>query len=60
MSKIHHIKKVIKYLNIFRGDFRARQDVSDKIQTSIYFRKDEIQTSIEICIYLKTVKDYSG
>ena len=47
MSKIHHTNKVTKYLNVFRKYFRARQDVSDEIQTSISFIEDEIQTFIE-------------
>ena len=47
MPKSHHMKKVINDLNIFRKYFRVRQDVSDGIQTSIYFIKDELQTLIE-------------
>ena len=45
------MKKVIEDLNVFRKYFRIRQEVSDKIQTSISFVKDELQISIEI-IYL--------
>ena len=47
MSKINHMKKVIEYLNVFRNYLRVRQDVSDEFKTSIYFIKDELQTSIE-------------
>ena len=53
MSKIHHMKKVMKYLNAFRKYFRAIQDVSDEIQTIISFIKDEIQTFIETNISCK-------
>ena len=34
-------------MNIFRKKFRARQDISDEIQTGIYLIRDEVQTSIE-------------
>ena len=37
MSKIHHTKKVIEYLNVFRKYFRVRQDVSGEVQISISF-----------------------
>ena len=47
MSKINHVKGIMKDLSIFRGKFRDRQDVSDEIQTNIYLIKDELQTSIE-------------
>ena len=46
MSKINHTKKLIEDLNVLRKDFRVRQEVSDEIQTSISFIKDELQTSI--------------
>ena len=46
MSKINHTKKVIEDLNVFRKYFRLRQEVSDEIQTSIYFIRDELQNSI--------------
>ena len=29
-------------MNVFRKDFRVRQDVSDEIQTSISFIKDKL------------------
>ena len=35
------MEKVMEDLNMFRRYFRARQDVSDEIQTSIYIIKDE-------------------
>ena len=41
------MKKVIEDLNVFRKYFRVIQEVSDEIQTSIYFIKYELQTSIE-------------
>ena len=47
MSKIYPMKKVLEDLNVYREYFRARQDVSDEIQTKIPFIKDELQTSIE-------------
>ena len=47
MSKINNMKKVIEDLDVFRSDFRVRQEVSDEIQTSIYFIKYKLQTSIE-------------
>ena len=31
MSKIHHMKKVMEDLNVFRKYFRARQEVGNKI-----------------------------
>ena len=53
MYKIHHTKKVMAYLNVFRKFLGDRQDVSDGIQTRIYFIKDEHQNSIQIDIYRK-------
>ena len=47
MSKINHTKKVFEDLNVFRKYFIVRQEVSDEIQTSIYFIKYEFQTLIE-------------
>ena len=41
------MKKVIEDMNVFRKNFRVRQEVSAEIQTSIYFIKDELQTFIE-------------
>ena len=41
------MNKVIEDLNVFREDFRVRQDVSDRLKTSISFIKDELQTSLE-------------
>ena len=41
------MKKVIEDMNVFRKYFRVRQEVSDEIQTSISFIKDELQNSIE-------------
>ena len=41
------MKKVIEYLNVFIEYFRVIQEVSDKIQTSIYFIKDELKNSIK-------------
>ena len=46
MSKINHTKKVIEDLNVFRKDFRVRQEVSDEIQKIIPFIKYELQTFI--------------
>ena len=55
------MKKVIEDLNAFRKYFRVRQEVSDEIQTNIYFIKDEIQTSIENNIYRKIIyKNHFG
>ena len=51
------MKKVIEDLNVFRKYFRVRQEVSDEIQTSIYFIKDELQTSIENNISCKKGKE---
>ena len=59
MSKINHMKKVIEYLNCFRNDFRVIQEVSDEIQTSFYFIKDELQTSVENKISCKKRKEKS-
>ena len=47
ISKINHTKKVIEYMNVFRKCFIVRQEVSYEIQTSIYFIKYGLQTSIE-------------
>ena len=46
MSKINHMKNVIEDLNVFRKYFWVRQEISDEIQTSIYFIKYEFQTLI--------------
>ena len=51
------MKKLIEDLNVFRKDFRVRQEVSDKIQIIISFTKYELQTSIETNIYWKTSKE---
>ena len=59
MSKIIHMKKVIEDLNCFRNDFRVIQEVSDEIQTSFYFIKDELQTSVENKISCKKRKEKS-
>ena len=57
MSKINHMKKVIEDLNVFRNYFRAVQEVSDEIQTSISFIKYELQNSIETNISYKKLKN---
>ena len=49
--------KLMEYLKVFRKDFRDRQDVSDEIQTIIYFIKDELQNSIETNISCKKTKN---
>ena len=41
------MKKVIEDLNVFREYVRFRQEVSDDIQTIIYFIKYTLQISIE-------------
>ena len=51
------MKKVIEELNIFRKYVRVRQDISDEIQTSTSFIKDELQTSIETNISSKKAKE---
>ena len=40
------MNKLIEDMNVFRIDFRVRQEVSDGEQRSIPFIKDELQTSI--------------
>ena len=50
------MKKLIEDLNVFRKDFRVRQEVSDKIQIIISFTKYELQTSIENNISCKNRK----
>ena len=59
MSKINHTKKVIEDLNVYRKYFRVRQEVSDEIQTIVYFIKDELQTSIENIISCNKRKEKS-
>ena len=51
------MKKVFEDMNVFRKDFRVRQEVSDEIQTSISFIKYELQNSIENHIYFKKRKE---
>ena len=46
------MKKVKKYLNVFRRNSRAIQDVGDEIQISFSFITYELQTSIENYIYI--------
>ena len=53
MSITHHTKKEIEGLNAFRKYSRVRQDVSNEIQTIIYFIKNELQTSIETNVSCK-------
>ena len=57
MYKIEHIKKVIEDLNVFKNIYRARHEVSDEIQTSISFNKDELQTFIENHISCKKINE---
>ena len=45
------MKKLIEGLNVFRKDFRVRQEVSDKIQTSITLLKMRFKIPLQI-IYL--------
>ena len=47
------MKKVMEDLNVFRKYFRTRKYVSNDIQTSISFIKDELQTYIETNISRK-------
>ena len=47
MSKKNHMKDIMKYLGKFNRKFRDRQDVSDEVQTRMYFTKDDLQISIE-------------
>ena len=54
------MKRVIKDQCVFRRDFRVRQEVSEEIQTSIYFIKDELQISIENHISCKTIMGESS
>ena len=56
MSKINNTKKIIEDMNVFRKDFRVRKEVSDEIQRSISYIKDELQISIETNIYSKKAK----
>ena len=37
----------LKYLNVLRGGIRARQNISDEIQTNIYLIRDALQNFIE-------------
>ena len=59
MSKINHTKKVIDDLNVLRKYFRVRQEVSDEIKASIYFIKDEFQTSTKNNISSKKIMEVS-
>ena len=45
------MKKLIEDQDVFRRDFRVRQEVSDEIQTIISFIKEELKHSIENNIY---------
>ena len=56
---MHHMKKIMEYLNVFRGYIGSRKYVSGEPQTSIYFIKGKLQTSIEN-ILRKKIKDYFG
>ena len=47
------MKKVIEDMNVFGKYFRARQEVSDEIQTSIYFIKDELKHPLKIIYIVK-------
>ena len=57
ITKINHMKKVIEDLNVFRKYFRVRQEVSDEIQTVIYFIRYELQNTIENKISFKKRKE---
>ena len=39
------MKKVVEDEYVFRRDFRVRQEVSDEIQTRIFFIKYDLQSS---------------
>ena len=51
------MKKVIDDMSFFGQYFRVRQEVSDEIQNSIYFIKDEPQNSIENNIFCKKITE---
>ena len=51
------MKKVLDDQYVFRGYFRVRKEVNDKIQTIISYIKYELQTSIENNISDKTIKE---
>ena len=51
------MKKVIQDLNVLRKYYRVKQYDSDYIQTSIYFIKGELKTSVETNIYCKKEKE---
>ena len=59
MSKINYMKKVIEDLNVFRTNFRVRQEVNDEIQTSISFIKAELQAFNENDISFNRGKEKS-
>ena len=54
------MNKVIEDVNVLRKYFRVRQEVSDEIQTSISFIKDELKISIENNISCKNRKEKSS
>ena len=60
ISKITHMKKVIKYQYVFRKYFKVRQEVIDEIQIGIYYIKDELQITIEKNIFGKRGKNHFG
>ena len=51
------MKKVLDDQYVFRGYFRVRKEVNDKIQTIISYIKYELQTSIENNISDKKKKE---
>ena len=51
------MKKIFEYMNVFRKYFRARQDVSDEIQISIYFIKNDLQIFIDTNLSCKKAKE---
>ena len=51
------MKKVIEDQYVFRSYFKIRKEVNDGIETSIYYIKDELQTSVGNNIIGKTRKE---
>ena len=53
------MKKLIEDQYVFRGYFKVRQEINDKIQTIISYIKYELQISIENNIIGKTRREKS-
>ena len=60
MSKIHHMKKVLEYLDVFKKYFRAIQDVSDEIKQLVLLLKTSFKILLKLIHPVKNTRGCFG